>query len=182
MRVTTGKAKGRRLVAPPGLATRPITDRVKQAIFSSLGDSVRGAAVLDLYSGSGSLGIEALSRGASRAVFVDQARAAVAALRSNLAACGMEHQAEVHPQPVEEYLRTGDGRFDLVLLDPPWEVSSDEVTAILVMIDRMATKSCRAVLTRRWRDPEPLAPPGWRLATLRRHGDAKICWYEKESQ
>src|SRR5262249_36636856 len=99
MRVIAGHLGGRRLSAPRGLATRPTSDRVREALFSALGD-VGGATVLDLYAGTGALGIEALSRGAAGATFVENARPALAALRGNLAALGLEEQARVIAQPV----------------------------------------------------------------------------------
>src|SRR5690606_30618142 len=88
MRVITGTARGRRLKAVPGLSTRPTSDRVKEAIFSMIGPFFDGGTVLDLFAGTGALGIEALSRGADRAVFVDRERASVETVRDNLAACG----------------------------------------------------------------------------------------------
>src|SRR5262249_58893941 len=99
MRVIAGALGGRRLVAPRGAATRPTSDRVREALFSALGD-VGGARVLDVFAGTGALGIEALSRGAEHATFVESARPALAALRANLAALGIEGLARVVPQPV----------------------------------------------------------------------------------
>src|SRR6185295_8236746 len=98
MRVIAGRLGGRRLVAPRGLATRPTSDRVREALFSMLGD-VAGAMVLDLYAGTGALAIEALSRGAERAVFVENARPALAALHENLGSLGLEGKAKVLAQP-----------------------------------------------------------------------------------
>jgi len=125
MRVVAGSAKGRRLKSCPGRATRPTADRVKEAIFSILGSHVDlgGAVVLDLFAGSGALGIEALSRGARAAVFVEEGRAAQRALRENLVACGFDRRSRVLPLPVAAALRRlgreGE-RFDGVLLDPPY--------------------------------------------------------------
>jgi 16S rRNA (guanine966-N2)-methyltransferase len=122
MRVVAGRFGGRTLVAPRGLSTRPTSDRVREALFSILGvASVEEARVLDLFAGSGALGIEALSRGASHAAFVDSSGAAVAAIRRNLAAVGVE--AEVRRQDALAYLRSAsrDARqYDLVFLDPPY--------------------------------------------------------------
>ena len=122
MRVVAGRFGGRSLVAPRGRATRPTSERVREALFSILGpDLLEGARVLDLFAGSGALGIEALSRGASGAVFVDSSSVAVAALRRNLDALGIA--AEVRRQDVLAYLRSAsrDARlYDLVFLDPPY--------------------------------------------------------------
>ena len=121
MRVIAGRYGGRRLRAPPGEGTRPTSDRVREALFSILGVRVRDARVLDLFAGSGALGIEALSRGAGRATFVDIAPGALAALRANLAALGAD--AEVVRADALRWLRAaspGARQYDLVFLDPPY--------------------------------------------------------------
>jgi 16S rRNA (guanine966-N2)-methyltransferase len=120
-RVIAGRYGGRRLQAPPGAATRPTSDRVREALFSILGDRVEGARVLDLFAGSGALGLEALSRGAERATFVERAPGALAALRANVAALGPG--AEVVRADALRWLRTasaGARQYDLVFLDPPY--------------------------------------------------------------
>ncbi|HVY44643.1 MAG TPA: 16S rRNA (guanine(966)-N(2))-methyltransferase RsmD, partial [Minicystis sp.] len=123
MRVIAGALGGRRLVAPPGRATRPTSDRVREAVFSALGD-VEGAVVLDLFAGTGALGIEALSRGAAHATFVENARASLAALRENLAALGLGATSSVIAQPAARAVASLAGApgpaFDLVLVDPPY--------------------------------------------------------------
>ncbi len=120
MRVVAGKAKGRRLQAPSGRDTRPTSDRVREAIFSSLEsiDAVRDAAVLDLFCGSGALGIEALSRGATSATFVDSDPEAVAVVRANLASTGLDRGEVVRADAVRWL--DGDAAFDLALVDPPY--------------------------------------------------------------
>jgi 16S rRNA (guanine(966)-N(2))-methyltransferase RsmD len=122
--VIAGRWGGRRLRAPAGAATRPTSDRVREALFAILGERVEGARVLDLYAGSGALGIEALSRGAAEATFVDSAPAAVRAIRANLEALGAE--AEVRRADAGRFLRSasGEGRhYDLVFLDPPYRLA-----------------------------------------------------------
>jgi 16S rRNA (guanine(966)-N(2))-methyltransferase RsmD len=124
MRVIAGRWGGRLLQAPAGAATRPTSDRVREALFAILGERVEGARVLDLYAGSGALGIEALSRGAVEATFVDSAPAAVKAVRANLAALGAE--AEVRRADARGFLRgaSREGRhYDLVFLDPPYRLA-----------------------------------------------------------
>jgi 16S rRNA (guanine966-N2)-methyltransferase len=135
MRVIAGRWGGRRLQSPPGAATRPTSDRVREALFSVLGGRVEDARVLDLFAGSGALGLEALSRGAAEATFVDSAPAAIRAIRSNLEALGGE--AEVRRADARRFLggASAAGRhYDLVFLDPPYRMAKrlgDELTAAL---------------------------------------------------
>lgn len=120
MRVIAGELGGRRLVAPKGAATRPTADRVREALFSVLGD-VAGLAVLDLFAGSGALGIEAASRGAAQVVFVERAKPALRALEANLGALGIE--ADVHRGDARAFVRNASQAghtYDLVFLDPPY--------------------------------------------------------------
>ena len=125
MRVVAGSARGRRLVAPPGAAVRPTTDRVREAVFNALHSlgAIEGAVVLDGFAGSGALGVEALSRGAGHVVFVDPDRSARDAVHTNVAAIAGTDRAEVRADRVERVLAdaaTAGRRFDLVLLDPPY--------------------------------------------------------------
>jgi len=168
MRVVAGAHKGRRLQAPRGRRTRPTTDRVREALFSLLGD-VSGARVLDLYAGSGALGIEALSRGASAATFVDSDARAVAAIRRNLQAIGVE--ADARRQDVVRFLASAPGRFDLVFADPPYDSAtrlaaplSDRLPAVLSPNARIVTESDK-------RTPLELTLP---LADERIYGDTRI--------
>ena len=125
MRVIAGTVRGRRLKSVHGMALRPTADRVREGIFSILGSrfELRDAVVLDLFAGTGALGIEALSRGAGRAVFVEQGHAALQVLRANVELCGFASRAEIWPLAVRRALRElGEHayRFDGVLLDPPY--------------------------------------------------------------
>jgi len=131
MRVVAGTARGRRLVAPAGTEVRPTGDRVREAVFNALGsmDALHDALVLDLFAGSGALGIEALSRGAAHVTFVDSSRASLDAVRTNLATCGVEDRATVVRGEALAWLRSQGGEFDLALLDPPY--SYDEWPALL---------------------------------------------------
>ena len=124
MRVIAGSAKGRELIAPKGMHTRPTLAKVKEAMFGMVQFDIPGASVLDLFSGSGALGIEALSRGAERAVFCDADRQAASVIKSNLKRLGFEGLAEVSFCDSIALLQTlaeRGQRFDLVLLDPPYE-------------------------------------------------------------
>ena len=120
MRVIAGKVKGIQLNTPEGMLTRPTTDRVKEALFSIIQFDLPGARVLDLFGGTGQLGIEALSRGASNAVFVDSRREACQLIRSNLKKTHLEDQATVVQSDYMEYLNRCTGFFQIVLLDPPY--------------------------------------------------------------
>ena len=120
MRVIAGKAKGIQLNTPEGMLTRPTTDRVKEALFSIIQFELPGAKVLDLFGGTGQLGIEALSRGASKAVFVDARREACQLIRSNLKKTHMEPDAVVVQSDYLEYLNRCREQFGIILLDPPY--------------------------------------------------------------
>lgn len=122
MRVVAGAAKGRRLVAPAGTSTRAATERVRESLFAILEPRVADARVLDLFAGAGTLGIEALSRGAAHATFVERDRRALAALRANVAATGVAERSRVVATDVSAFLGGGaaGGPFDLVFCDPPF--------------------------------------------------------------
>lgn len=181
MRIIAGKAKGRRLTAPPTRGTRPATDRVRESIFSSIGRWVEDAAVADLYAGSGSFGLEALSRGAASATFVESGRKAVQALRSNIEALGLG-PATVVEGAVEGFLSGDRGdamRFHLVFMDPPWDQPTEVMTAQLAALDSLLLPNAEIVVTRRHTDPPPDVPETWRVATDKRLGDTRILRYEK---
>lgn len=176
MRVVAGALGGRRLVAPAGDATRPTTDRVRESLFSILDGrgAIVGARVLDLYAGTGALGIEALSRGAEHATFVESARPALAALRENLRSLALGERASVIAERTEKWaarLAPGAPRFELVLADPPWvdvARARDALAAIaasgalapdaLVVLEHAARDAALAIAgleeedTRRWGD------------------------------
>ena len=121
MRVITGTARGTRLEAPEGQQTRPTSDMAKEAVFSILHFELAGAAVLDLFAGSGQLGIEALSRGAKSCVFVDHSRAAQEVIRRNLAAAKLTPLGRVAAMDASSFLAGCRDRFDIALLDPPYD-------------------------------------------------------------
>jgi 16S rRNA (guanine966-N2)-methyltransferase len=137
VRVVAGTARGRRLAAPPGRDVRPTTDRVREAVFNALNslDAVAGATALDLFAGTGALGIEALSRGARRCTFVERDRAARTVVAQNLAATGLAGAAVVVGEAAERFVArsAADGNpFDLALLDPPYAYTGwDELLAAL---------------------------------------------------
>jgi 16S rRNA (guanine(966)-N(2))-methyltransferase RsmD len=120
MRVITGKARGIQLKTPDGLQTRPTSDRVKEALFSIIQFDVPGRRVLDLFGGTGQLGIEALSRGATGAVFVDAGDKACSLIRENLRRCKMDKDAQIIRSDYLQYLQTSRDKFGIVFLDPPY--------------------------------------------------------------
>ncbi|UJF35302.1 16S rRNA (guanine(966)-N(2))-methyltransferase RsmD [Paenibacillus hexagrammi] len=125
MRVISGNAKGRTLKAVPGMSTRPTTDKVKEAIFSMIGPYFDGGQVLDLFAGTGGLGIEALSRGISKAVFIDVEKKSVDTVHANLQSTGYKDQAEVYRNDAARALKVlakREQKFDLVFLDPPYKM------------------------------------------------------------
>lgn len=136
MRVITGKAKGVSLKTPDGMATRPTTDRVKEAIFSIIQFDIPAASVLDLFGGTGQLGIEALSRDAKQAVFVDEKDNACRLIRENLRRTKLEGQGRVVRSDYAAYLRNCKEKFDIIFLDPPYaEVFLENSLKIITEID-----------------------------------------------
>lgn len=120
MRVITGTARGKRLRELPGMDTRPTTDRVKEGLFNIIQFDIEGRRVLDLFAGTGQLGIETLSRGAAHCDFVDSAPAAMKVIRDNVADCGLSDRATFHQKDFGAFLSRGAGRYDLVFVDPPY--------------------------------------------------------------
>ena len=136
MRVIAGKARGVALKTPDGMVTRPTSDRVKEALFSIIHFDLPDASVLDLFAGTGQLGIEALSRGAKKAVFVDAGDAACKLIRENLRRTKVEHEAEIVRSDYLAYLQRCKERFDIVFLDPPYaEVFLENALKKLTEID-----------------------------------------------
>ncbi|HEX6312733.1 MAG TPA: 16S rRNA (guanine(966)-N(2))-methyltransferase RsmD [Acidimicrobiia bacterium] len=181
LRVVGGSVGGRRLVAPAGTSTRPTKDRVKESLFAALGDArVAGAVVLDLYAGSGALAIEALSRGAARAVLVDHDRAAVAAVERNLAATGFTERARVQRGTAESVTRRpppAEAPFDLVFLDPPYGQPPAELEAVLAGLAQRGWLAARAtvVVERGGREAAgPAWPEGWAGMWERAYGDTLV--------
>ncbi|HEY8525101.1 MAG TPA: 16S rRNA (guanine(966)-N(2))-methyltransferase RsmD [Acidimicrobiales bacterium] len=167
-----GTARGRPLVAPAGGRTRPTADRVREAIFNALWSrgAVEGARVVDLFAGSGALGIEALSRGAAHATFVDRDRAARAAIVRNLDACGFADRATVVTAPVERFLDGLDERFDLAFCDPPYAWTG--------WPGLLAARPAPLVVAEAG---EPIAvPEGWELVREARYGAAWVGFLSAE--
>lgn len=172
MRVIAGTARGRPLVVPRGNATRPIADRVKETLFAILGGRVVDALVLDLYAGSGAVGIEALSRGATHCDFVEHDRRAVAAVRENLERAGVADRGSVHAVDVGRFLGGSAGdRFDLVFLDPPY--AEHAILAPLEQLVALLAPGGVVVVKHHWRTPIP-EPSGLLPWRERRFGETAL--------
>lgn len=182
-RIIGGFAGSLRLAVPRS-GTRPTSDRVREAIFSALDarDAVAGSRVLDLFAGSGALGLEAASRGAAHVTLVDRAPTAVAAARENAARVrtaaprGAAPEIVVSGQPVQTFLAAASGTWDAVFLDPPYELGEPELMRALdALVPRLAPDAV-VVLERSARDPEPGWPEGLRLDRRRDYGDTALYW------
>ena len=182
MRVIAGTARGNPLKVPPTL-TRPSTDRLREALFSILQSYLEGATVLDLFAGSGALGIEALSRGAKEGVFVEHNRAAARCIRENLEKAGLSERARVHEQDAFAYLRNhGDG-FDLILADPPYLSNSNrdfggELIRNDALAERLADDGGMVVEVEAHQ--EGMEAPGWDLVDRRPYGRSSILFYARK--
>ena len=168
MRVVAGEFGGRRLRAPRGAGTRPTADRVREALFSMLGD-VSGASVLDLYAGSGALGIEALSRGAASAVFVERDAQAAATIRRNLDELGTE--GDVRRQDAMAFLAASRATFDLVFCDPPYDSAPRLAEALAERLAAVTPDDARIVTESDKRNPLERPFP---LLRERSYGDTRI--------
>jgi 16S rRNA (guanine966-N2)-methyltransferase len=171
MRVVAGELGGRRLVSPDGTTTRPTTDRVREAIFNSLGSAglIEGALVADLYAGSGALGIEALSRGAEHCVFVERDRTALRALDANLDALDLRGRSKVITFDVFSVASSIDA--DIAFADPPYEFEEWPRLLELVQVDLVVAESGRAI--------EPL--DGWEQRRSKRYGRTTVTHLERLS-
>ncbi len=182
MRVIAGRARGLRLKVPPRF-TRPSTDRLREALFSILQGRLEGARVLDLFAGSGALGIEALSRGAREAVFVEQNRTAGKVLRENLEKARFPDQTTVCERDVFSYLGDDASVFDLILADPPYASNSERDLAAALMKDaslpRRLSDEGLVVLEVEAEREEPVAP-GWKVIDRRNYGSSAILFYAQE--
>jgi 16S rRNA (guanine966-N2)-methyltransferase len=176
VRVIAGAAKGRRLETPRGRGTRPTADRVREALFSSLQRRLPGARVADLYAGSGALGIEALSRGAATATFVERSRTAYEAIRHNLEVTGLGEDAAVLVARAGPALRDGlpGGPFDIVLIDPPYDVDPHELAEVLELVADALAPGGIVVVEASRRAPAPRWPETLRAGRTRRYGDTVL--------
>lgn len=175
MRVITGTARGRKLEAPKGLDTRPTSDMAKEALFSIIQFEVEGSMVLDLFAGSGQLGIEALSRGARSAVFIDSSREAHSIIIQNLEHTGLKDKSRIAMMDATSFLKSSKDKFDIALLDPPYKKGLIE-TALPLLVPCMNLGGIIVCETQR--DEElPDAIGAFNVRKEYRYGKAKLTTY-----
>ncbi|MGB3707430.1 16S rRNA (guanine(966)-N(2))-methyltransferase RsmD [Gordonia sp. (in: high G+C Gram-positive bacteria)] len=174
-RIIAGEFRGRRLAVPAD-TTRPTSDRVREALFSMLGSRMDLAdlRVLDLFAGTGALGIEAVSRGAASAVLVEADRRAAGILRDNVSVCGAASRIRIVNRSVESFVGAPAGPFDLVFMDPPYEVSDDEVDGIVANVAAALAPEGWIVVERGRRSREVAWPDGLELVTSKQYGDTTV--------
>jgi len=180
MRVVSGSARGAALVAPGGLQTRPTADRAKEALFSMLAADIAGCVFLDVFAGSGAIGIEALSRGADHAVFVDSAADAIAAVMQNLSKTRLSAHAEViraDAASAIKQLAAKNAIFDITFLDPPYE-SGLAQSAAQALLDAGLIKANGLLVIEQGENEEPLTFGNAALLKRKRYGAAAISIYE----
>ena len=181
MRVVAGTARGTVLKTPEGMLTRPTADRVKEAVFSILHFDVEGAVVLDLFGGTGQLGIEALSRGAKKAVFVDQQPKACELIRENLRRTRFTNQATVVRGDYLEYLKRTKEKFDIIILDPPYaEIFLETALNCIAEIDILRDNGI-IVTERPIEKALEVSMPGFSRSRDDKDGKTLITLYRRES-
>ncbi len=181
MRIVAGDFRGRRLHAPKGDRIRPTTDKVREAVFSIVAPYVEDARVLDLYAGTGALGLESLSRGASFAVFVDQGSDALRLIRENIELCGAQDRTRVIQGGVQQTitrLTQGGELFDLIFMDPPY--GKGLIERALLELSGVARCDALVVAEHHVKDLVPLQVKDWRRSRQRRYGDTVISFYINE--
>lgn len=181
MRVITGTARGRKLKELIGMDTRPTTDRVKEAEFSVIQFEIEGRRVLDLFAGTGQLGIEALSRGAAHCTFVDTRREAVSLIRENLAHTQLEDRGTVIQSDFLAFLTHIKEKFDVIFLDPPYESGMlEKAIETITKIDIVSENGimvCENGSNSAW----PEVPKPYRLQKEYRYGKIRVALYRREA-
>ena len=184
MRIIAGSAKGVRLTRVPE-GTRPLSDMAREGLFASLAGLVDGARCLDLYAGTGAMGIEALSRGADAATFIDRSAAAVSAIRENLRLTGFEASGAVLRAPVARWVAGTPAEqdvFDLVFCDPPYDLDGMALGAVLASLDPgwLAPEGWTVVVTRGHKSSPVEVPVHWAVRRQLRYGDSLLTQYREE--
>jgi 16S rRNA (guanine(966)-N(2))-methyltransferase RsmD len=190
MRIIAGRFRSRVLVAPPGMSTRPTSDRLRETLFNVLAPRISGAAFLDLYAGSGAVGTEALSRGAELVTFVERAPAALKVLRGNLERLGIDSGYRIHASSVAAYFRSSvqagpkGERHEVLFMDPPWEAEQEyAVTLGLLGSSAAALLAPGAIVIAEHRRKLPLDEQYGNLSRTRllEQGDAALSFYAVEA-
>ncbi|MDF1536885.1 MAG: 16S rRNA (guanine(966)-N(2))-methyltransferase RsmD [bacterium] len=179
MRIISGSAKGHKILCPKGKGTRPTGDRVREAVFSILGERVVGARVLDLYSGTGAMGLEALSRGADEAVFVERDPRALKYLTANIESCGLKIRSRVVARAVLPFLKTADlgSGFDIVFADPPYSGSEGSLTLSALSKRAKSLQRSLVVLEHSPGNAPGTAPDDMEPVDTRRYGNVCLAFY-----
>ena len=177
MRIISGTWRGRKLVTPRSHTLRPTSDRVKESLFNILRGGMEGNVVLDLFAGTGNLGIEALSRGAKKAIFVEKGREALQLIQKNLIQLGLEERSEILPKDVNRaigILKQRGECFDLIMMDPPYEKGLIKRTLTKLNSHPIYHVNSILIIEHDRREPLPSIPEGWNLIRERRMGDTVI--------
>jgi 16S rRNA (guanine(966)-N(2))-methyltransferase RsmD len=183
MRIIAGEFRGRILKAPHGLTVRPTGDRARETLFDILGPRVVGTRFLDLFAGTGAVGLEALSRGAAEAVFVENHPPALTALRANVEALGLGGRVRVLAGDWRAMLRIlarEGSRFDIAFADPPYDTDLGDACLRSPEAGAMLKSGGLAILEQRRSTPPPEAPPGFRMSRSRRAGESLFSFYARE--
>ena len=176
-RVISGVFGGRHITAPDTDATHPMSERVRNAMFNILGDKLKGARVLDTFAGSGSIGIEAVSRGAAHATFIERDRHASDALRANIILLGIEAQTKTVHGTVESYVKNTQDRFDIICVDPPYD---DMQLSTVFTLTNLLQPNGLMVLSYPGRGEAPTGTNGVVVVDNRSYGTAALAFYRKE--
>ena len=177
MRVIAGSLRGKKLAPIRGVDIRPTADRIRESIFNIISGHVDQASVLDLFAGTGALGIEALSRGARRALFVDRHREAIATIKKNLHACRLENRARVIRWDIESNLdciRPSESLFDIVFMDPPYHKTLILSALKNIRPPGILSPNCLIVIEHSIQESLPAALPGFKLNDQRRYGKTLV--------
>jgi 16S rRNA (guanine966-N2)-methyltransferase len=177
LRIIGGELKGRKLVTAPGMRTRPTADRVREAIFDILECRVRGASALDLFAGTGAMGIEALSRGAESVVFADNNPAVLRALKKNIKNCSLDSRSHTINWDVLKnlnILRLHQPAFNLTFIDPPYRKNMVQPTLSNLALSRCLAKGAMVVIEHSTLEPLPENPPGFNFSDQRRYGKTLV--------
>ncbi|PKM82591.1 MAG: 16S rRNA (guanine(966)-N(2))-methyltransferase RsmD [Firmicutes bacterium HGW-Firmicutes-14] len=182
MRVITGIAKGRRLRSLKGMETRPTLDRIKESLFNIIGSLLPGTNFLDLFAGTGAIGIEAISRGANKAVFVEKNHRAVRVIKENLELTGLADRAEIYCSDVDRALETiaeGKQKFDIIFLDPPYK--KDRAAAALKKLNeiKVSTQGGLVIVESGRTDVLPREEGIFRLIRQEKYGDTVLSFYRE---